>query len=96
MAKAPRTTTETAETERKEPEAPHDSPAVETPQENATVTAENMELLFSLSELAARHRLPSWQVAALNRLMGWEDGKKVSEAEYAVALGGLKNRRIGG
>lgn len=52
--------------------------------------------LFSIDELAEKHRLASWKSAALNRMKGWEPGKRVSEAEYAAALAQLANRRIGG
>ena len=52
--------------------------------------------LESLSALADRHRVAGWQQAALLRLMGWEDDKRVSDAEYRTALESLKSRRIGG
>lgn len=52
--------------------------------------------LESLSALADRHRVAGWQQAALLRLMGWEDDKRVSDAEYRAALETLKSRRIGG
>lgn len=52
--------------------------------------------LESLSALADRHRVVGWQQAALLRLMGWEDDKRVSDAEYRAALETLKSRRIGG
>lgn len=52
--------------------------------------------LESLSVLADRHRVAGWQQAALLRLMGWEDDKRVSDAEYRAALETLKSRRIGG
>lgn len=52
--------------------------------------------LASVEELAGKFRAPSWQTAALNRFMGWEAGKKVTEKEYQAALARLKNRRIGG
>lgn len=52
--------------------------------------------LESLAVLADRHRVPTWQQAALARMMGWADGKKVSEADYTGALAVLRNRRIGG
>lgn len=52
--------------------------------------------LERLEVLADRHRVPTWQQAALARMMGWAAGKQVSEAEYAAALSALTNRRIGG
>lgn len=52
--------------------------------------------LESLSALADRHRVAGWQQAALLWLMGWEDDKRVSDAEYRAALETLKSRRIGG
>lgn len=52
--------------------------------------------LLTLAELAAKFRLPGWHSAALHKLMGWEPGKKVTEAEYRKGMAALKNRRIGG
>ena len=52
--------------------------------------------LESLSALADRHRVPSWQQAALCRFMGWAEGKLVSDAEYRDALENLKRRRLCG
>ena len=52
--------------------------------------------LMSVEELASKHRVASWQTAALNRLMGWEAGKLVTDKEYKDALARLTNRRIGG
>ena len=52
--------------------------------------------LESLSVLADRHRVPTWQQAAVNRLMGWEAGKMVSNADYVSALDKLKARPVGG
>ncbi len=49
-----------------------------------------------LAELANRHRVPAWQQAALVRLMGWAEGKQVTEEEYTAALESLKIRRVGG
>lgn len=74
------------------PETPAD------PQEDVADAApdDSAPKLESLSVLADRHRVVGWQQAALLRLMGWEDDKRVSEAEYATALDGLKTRRIGG
>ena len=63
--------------------------------DKAKAGAKNAELA-SIEELANAQRLPTWQSAALNRLMGWGSGKKVTEAEYKAALNKLKNRRIGG
>lgn len=52
--------------------------------------------LEDLAVLAARHRVASWQQAALLRLMGWADGKMVSDADYQAALRKLQGRRMGG
>jgi hypothetical protein len=60
--------------------------AVETPPEELT----------PIEDLAAALRLPSWQSAALHRLMGWGPGKRVTAAEYDAGLVRLKTRRIGG
>lgn len=52
--------------------------------------------LVSVNELANKLRIPSWQSAAINRLMGWERDKQVTEKEYLYALERLSDRRIGG
>lgn len=52
--------------------------------------------LESLSVLADRHRVPSWQQAALCRFMGWADGKMLTDDEYRAALAGLTARHLGG
>ncbi|MFI3271826.1 MAG: hypothetical protein R3Y11_06980 [Pseudomonadota bacterium] len=52
--------------------------------------------LLSLTTLADSHRVASWQQAALLRLMGWEDDKLVTDADYVRALESLKHRHMGG
>ena len=74
-------TPETAETQETAPDPEKD---VEAP------------ALQSLSELAARHRVASWQQAALVRFMGWADGKMLTDEEYRVALNSLTARHLGG
>lgn len=71
------------------PEAPADPKADVAREETGPV-------LESLSVLADRHRVSSWQQAALLRFMDWTDDKLVSDAEYRAALEELKYRRIGG
>ena len=71
------------------PEAPADPQADVAREETGPV-------LESLSVLANRHRVPSWQQAALLRFMDWTDDRLVSDAEYRAALENLKHRRIGG
>lgn len=68
---------------------------VETPEAPAAPETD-VEALESLSVLADRHRVPSWQQAALCRFMGWAEGKLVSDAEYRDALENLKRRRLCG
>ena len=53
-------------------------------------------LLESIAILSDRHRVPGWQQAALMRMMGWDDGKMVTDAEYRMALDKLRSRRLGG
>lgn len=72
-----------------ETETPPEPP--ETPEPEKEVPA-----LESLAVLADRHRVPTWQQAALCRYMGWEDGKMVADAAYLDALDKLKTRRVGG
>lgn len=67
-------------------------PPAKTPAEQQPLTAPD---LFTLDALADRHRVASWQQAALVRLTGWAEGKHVSEAEYTVALKNLQYRRMG-
>ncbi len=52
--------------------------------------------LESLSVLADRHRVASWQQAALCRMMGWADGKMLTDDEYEAALAKLSARHLGG
>ena len=52
-------------------------------------------LLESIAILSDRHRVPGWQQAALMRMMGWDDGKMVTDAEYRMALDKLRSRRLG-
>lgn len=81
--------------------------AAPVPQENvaaapqkAAVTASREpadgDSLVDLAVLADRHRVPSWQQAALLRFMDWTDDKLVSDVAYRAALEELKYRRIGG
>lgn len=66
------------------------------PQKGTTDTKEALieqSNLFSIEELAVRLRVPSWQSVGINRLMGWEAGKFVSEQEYKDAVLALKNKR---
>ena len=81
--------------------------AAPVPQENvaaapqkAAVTASREpadgDSLVDLAVLADRHRVPSWMEAALCRMMGWEAGKRVTDAAYKSALDKLKARRLGG
>lgn len=52
--------------------------------------------LESINVLADRHRLPSWQLAALLRMMDWQDGIMVSDEDFRAAINKLRSRRIGG
>lgn len=70
--------------------------AGETQEDVADATEETGPVLESLSVLADRHRVPSWQQAALLRFMDWTDDRLVSDAAYRAALEELKYRRIGG
>lgn len=80
------------------PEATEVQETPSDPEEDVTDAApdDTGPKLESLSALADRHRIAGWQQAALLRLMGWEDDKRVSDAEYRAALETLKSRRIGG
>ena len=65
-------------------------------QETPADTEKDVAALESLSVLADRHRVPSWQQAALCRFMGWADGKMLTDDEYRAALAGLTARHLGG
>lgn len=70
--------------------------AVPDPEKDVAAPAQEAAELLSLSALAARHRVPSWQQAALCRYMGWADGKMLTDAEYGNALKQLAARHMGG
>lgn len=63
------------------------------PQETTAAPSPKLE---SLSVLAARHRVPGWQQAALARFMGWAEGKALTDSEYKAALNALAARRLCG
>lgn len=70
---------------------------VETPEAPAAPETDmEAPALESLSVLADRHRVSSWQQAALCRFMGWADGKMLTDDEYRAALAGLTARHLGG
>lgn len=79
-------------------EEPHGEQTAEAAQAQETPagTEKDMAVLESLSVLADRHRVPSWQQAALCRFMGWADGKMLTDDEYRAALVGLTARHLGG
>ena len=66
------------------------------PEKDAAAPAQEASELLTLSALAARHRVASWQQAALCRYMGWADGKMLTDAEYGTALKQLAARHMGG
>lgn len=72
------------------------SASTDTSDAQGTATQDEDMGLESLNVLADRHRVPTWQQAALGRLMGWEAGKMVSNADYVSALDKLKSRPVGG
>lgn len=51
--------------------------------------------LISFQELAAKHRLPTWQSAAILRLLDKEDDVCLSEQEFLQAVEKLYNRKMG-
>lgn len=89
---------EQANTEQAKPEP--QKPA--TQNENVKNTVENTgetiapEAPQALTALAATHRVPAWQQAALTRLMGWEADKLVTDGEFCAALSVLDSRKQGG
>lgn len=97
---APGVKTETPSEPPETPEPEKEVPALETVKPTAVASelaSPRMDPpLERLEVLADRHRVPTWQQAALCRLMGWEDGKMVANAEYLDALDKLKTRRVGG
>lgn len=96
-------TAETAGSTESPAEERHDEQAAESaetaapdPEKDVAAPAQEAAELLSLSALAARHRVPSWQQAALCRYMGWADGKMLTDAEYGSALKQLAARHMGG
>lgn len=65
-------------------------------EDGVSVPADTDPKLETLSVLADRHRLATWEQAGILRLMGWADDKKVTAEEYEAALETLRRRRIGG
>lgn len=61
----------------------------------STAALQEVPALFTLDALADKHRVASWQQAALLRFTGWAVGKEVSEADYTAALKNLQYRRMG-
>lgn len=78
------------------PETAEEQEASADPEEDVADAVSEEAKLESLSVLADRHRVVSWQQAALCRFMGWADGKMLTDAEYKAALAGLSARHLGG
>lgn len=51
--------------------------------------------LIAFHELAAKYRLPSWQSAAILKLLDKEDDAHLTENEFTAALEKLYNRKMG-
>ncbi len=51
--------------------------------------------LIAFHELAAKYRLPSWQSAAILKLLDKEDDAHLAEDEFTAALEKLYNRKMG-
>lgn len=68
----------------------------EQPADSVSIPTLDPAALHSLDTLAALHRVPGWQAAAVARSMGWEGGKQVTYGEYQNALASLNTRRMGG
>lgn len=66
------------------------------PECRAGRATEGYPLLEDIAALAVRHRVAAWEQAALARMMGWADGKMVTDAAYQAALAKLHGRRLGG
>lgn len=76
-----------------------ETPAIrdeDTPKEMEAEKPAGNLAVHTISVLADRHRVPSWQVAAMLRMMGWEADKMATEQEFAEAINMLQSRRIGG
>ncbi len=54
------------------------------------------EPLMDIAQLAAKEGTPSWMMAALQRMTGWEDGKQVTKTQFENALDALAKRPLGG
>ncbi len=51
--------------------------------------------LIAFHKLAAKYRLPSWQSAAILKLLDKEDDAHLTENEFTAALEKLYNRKMG-
>ncbi len=51
---------------------------------------------FPVDVLAAKVKIPAWELAALRQAMNWADGKQVSEQAFREALDRLRTRPQGG
>lgn len=78
--------------EKKKPSKKEAAPSLST----VPVTQDENGGLQSLDELALAFRTPSWMQGALMRMMGWEQGKMVTEDEYGQAVERLSGRKMGG
>ncbi|HJB64993.1 MAG TPA: hypothetical protein H9768_01740 [Candidatus Mailhella merdavium] len=85
-----------AETQETSPDPEKDVEAGEAAISEPVVPEPAAPELESISQLANRHRVPGWQLAALLRFMGWNDDKMIRDGEFRQALEDLKNRRMGG
>lgn len=92
--------TASAEDQQKQPQTNDDAAEnqkePDNEKEEETIQGQETPLVESVGLLSSRHRIPSWQKAALLRFMDWEDDKMVTEAEFGAALKSLQTRRIGG
>ena len=57
---------------------------------------EPVEVLQSVTELAAAAAIKPWELAGLMRAAGWAEGKYLAPSVFAKALAAFRTRRQGG
>lgn len=65
------------------------------PETGEKKTEQSQKKLIAFHELAAKHRLPTWQSAAVLKLLDKEDDVFLSEQEFLTALEKLRSRSMG-
>lgn len=76
--------------------APAGNAGVTTNESPAARKKEPVEVLQSVTELAAAAAIKPWELAGLMRAAGWAEGKYLAPSVFAKALAAFRVRRQGG